>query len=93
MLVNILINDLDATIQSFLSKFADDMKDCKVSRTEVEFRRNLMENWATDNRMELTTDKCKVLQHKKTNQEHEYRKGDSRLGSTTAEKGLWFCVI
>jgi hypothetical protein len=93
LLFLIYVNDMEKTVKSNLSKFADDTKLFKhVSSQEdtytVQEDLNQLSEWARTWQMSFNTSKCKVLQFGKNNPQNQYHIGTDNLDIAHAEKDL-----
>ena len=89
----VFINDIDCSLSSCISKFADDTKlyrnvndDKDASLLQRDLDR--LVTWSQTWQMSFNADKCKVLHFGSKNLSHKYTMAGSVLGSVTSEKDL-----
>ncbi|MDJ0596593.1 MAG: reverse transcriptase family protein [Pleurocapsa sp. MO_226.B13] len=97
LLFVIYINDLDTSIQSSLSKFADDTKIGSVIESEDDVNKlqrdlNKLCEWTEKWQMRFNTDKCKVLSMGKVDQPRTYNLRGEVIGNSTCERDLGVLV-
>ena len=96
ILFNLYVNDIDAEIESFTRKFADDTKMARVVEEENDVRAlqgdiDKMMEWARIWEMEFNVAKCKVMHIGRHNPNHRYQIGGVEMTETKEEKdlGVW----
>jgi ribonuclease P/MRP protein subunit RPP40 len=94
----IYINDLEIDLVSRIGKFADDTEMSKRVRniTDAEILREdlrKLDAWTNNWQMQFNKDKCVVMHVGRSNNQFEYRLGDTCLKSSTKEKDLGVLLI
>jgi hypothetical protein len=97
ILFTVFINDLDDTIKSKISKFADDTKliGQAGSTEETDIWQEDLERlneWAKKWQMSFNADKCKVLHIGKKNMKAQYKIDGKNIGAVREEKDLGVMV-
>ena len=97
ILFTVFINDLDDTIKSKISKFADDTKliGQAGSTEETDILQEDLERlneWAKKWQMSFNADKCKVLHIGKKNMKAQYKIDGKNIGAVREEKDLGVMV-
>ncbi|TRZ07712.1 hypothetical protein HGM15179_019396 [Zosterops borbonicus] len=97
VLFNISIDDMDESIESFISKFADDTKlgacdDLLEGRRALQRELEQLDRWAESNKMKFNESKCPVLHFGHNNPLQHYRMGTVWLDSAQEERDLGVLV-
>ncbi|PKU45557.1 rna-directed dna polymerase from mobile element jockey-like [Limosa lapponica baueri] len=90
---DIFINDLNNSMESSLTKFADDTKlggevDTSEGRAILQTDLDRLEDWESKNCMKFNKEKCKVLHPGQNNQKAQHWPSSVWRGSSVAERDL-----